>query len=67
MCLSYAHIRVYEAGDCYREFPRMRLVGNSVNKASSSLVQLQDRFWAMSCSAAYEVAQQSHKVFRQCS
>ena len=30
------------------------------------LVQLQERFWVMSCGAAYEeLAQRSHEVFRQ--
>jgi hypothetical protein len=29
------------------------------------LVQLQDRFWVMSCSAAYELPEGSRKVFRQ--
>jgi len=31
------------------------------------LVHHQDRFWAMSCSAACEVAERSRKIFRQCS
>ena len=30
------------------------------------LVQLQERFWVMSCGAAYEeLAERSHEVFRQ--
>ena len=31
------------------------------------LVHLQSRFWSMSCSAAYELAERSRKLFRQCS
>jgi hypothetical protein len=36
-------------------------------QASGSLVHLQERFWAMSCSAAYESAERNHEVFCQCS
>ena len=31
------------------------------------LVHLQERCWVMSCSAAYELAEHSCEVFRQCS
>jgi hypothetical protein len=31
------------------------------------LVHLQERFWVMSCSGAYELAQRSHEAFRRCS
>src|SRR5215204_872598 len=34
ICLSYAPIGVYGAGDCYRGFPRMSLLGDSVNSSS---------------------------------
>ena len=40
---------------------------NTVASEAGDLVHFRDRFWVMSCRAAYELAERSRKVFRQCS
>jgi hypothetical protein len=41
--------------------------GEHSPRIAKNLVHLQDRFLAMSCSAAYESAERNHEVFGQCS